>query len=189
MIDLLVLPICILTGQENMGKSTLCRRIIDFAKKRNIVVSGISSELEIVDHQRKAIHSFDIKTGEMINLALYSAGWDKEKTERKWKFNQEAFNWGNNVLLRSVPTDLLVIDEIGYLELEKGEGWNECFSILESDQYHLAIVVIRPELLPFASTRIKYLNIYTLQKENRKEIENKLLEKIRSIDPFMKNHF
>jgi nucleoside-triphosphatase THEP1 len=140
-------PIIILSGEENVGKSTLCRQITDYAKTRKIMVSGILSELETVKGQKKAINSFDIKSDEKINLAVYSPGWDKEKKDRKWKFNREAIKWGNRALRNSVPTDLLIIDEIGYLELEKGEGWKECFSVLEGNQYHLAIIVIRLELL------------------------------------------
>ena len=182
--DSLTPPICILSGEENIGKSTLCRQIIEYAKSRNITVSGIRSELEIMNYQRKAINSFDIKTGKMINLAVYSPGWDKEKPERKWKFNREAINWGNNVLRRSVPTDLLIIDEIGYLELEKGEGWNECFNVLESNQYQLALVVIRPELLTLASKRYEKTSVYTLQNHNRKEIENKIIDKLNRLAQF-----
>jgi nucleoside-triphosphatase len=177
-IDPVTAPICILSGDENVGKSTLCRRLIEYAKSRNILVSGISSELEIVNFQRKAINSFDIKTGEKVNLAVYTPGWDKEKPERKWKFNRDAINWGNNVLRKSVPTNLLMIDEIGYLELEKGEGWNECFNVLESNQYQLATVVIRPELLGLISQRYKKISVYTLQKHNRKEIEIELMDKL-----------
>jgi len=171
-------PICILSGEENIGKSTLCKQIIEYGKSRNIAVSGIRSELEIVNNQKIAINSFNVKTDEMMNLAVYFPGWDKEKSERKWKFNREAINWGNDVLRRSVPTDLLIIDEIGYLELEKGEGWNECFNVLESNQYQLALVVIRPELLTLASKRHEKISVYSLQKNNRKEIENKLIDKL-----------
>lgn len=171
-------PICILSGEENIGKSTLCKQIIEYGKSRNIAVSGIRSELEIVNNQKIAINSFNVKTDEMMNLAVYFPGWDKEKPERKWKFNREAINWGNDVLRRSVPTDLLIIDEIGYLELEKGEGWNECFNVLESNQYQLALVVIRPELLTLASKRHEKISVYSLQKNNRKEIENKLIDKL-----------
>jgi nucleoside-triphosphatase len=167
--------ICILTGEENVGKTTLCKRIIEDGKQRNIIVSGIRSELEIVNNQRKAINSFDIKTGEMINLAVYSPGWDKEKPKRKWKFNKGAMKWGNDVLRRALPADLLVIDEIGYLELEKGEGWDECFNLLESDQFKLALVVIRPELLVHIKKRYENLSIYVLMKHNKKEIENELI--------------
>lgn len=176
--DLLTPSICILSGEENIGKSTLCRHIIEYANSRNITVSGIRSELEIANNQKKAINSFNIKTGEMMNLAVYSPGWDTEKPERKWKFNRVAINWGNNILRKSVPTDLLIIDEIGYLELEKGEGWNECFNVLESTQYQLALVVIRPELLTLASKRYERISVFTLQKYNRKEIENKIIDKL-----------
>ena len=96
--DLFKPPICILSGEENIGKSTMCRQIIEYAKSNNIIVHGIRSELDIVDSQRKAINSFDIMTGEMMNLAVYSPGWDKEKPKRKWKINREAINWGNEVL-------------------------------------------------------------------------------------------
>jgi nucleoside-triphosphatase THEP1 len=175
---LLKRPICILSGEENVGKSTLCKRIIEHGMLRNIIVSGIQSDLEIINSLRKAINSFDIKTGEMMNLAVYSPGWDKEKPKRKWKFNKQAIKWGNDVLRRSLPADLLVINEIGYLELEKDGGWNECFNLLESDQFKMALVVIRPELLELTKKRYENLSIYVLNKYNRKEIEKELIDKL-----------
>ena len=176
--ELLTPPICILSGEENVGKSTLCHQIIDYFNLKNIIVSGIRSELKNENNRRKAINSIEIKTGEMVNLAVYSPGWDKEKPERKWKFNQEAIIWGNNVLRNSVPTDLLIIDEIGYLELEKGEGWNESFSVLEGNQYLVALVVIRPELLPLATKRYKNTFVYILQKNKKIKIKNRIIDKL-----------
>jgi nucleoside-triphosphatase THEP1 len=168
-------PICILSGEENVGKSTLCKHVIEYCGTRNIMVSGIRSELQIVNNQREAINSFDIKTGEMMNLAVYSPGWDKEKPKRKWKFNKDVYKWGNDILLRSIPTDLLIIDEIGYLELEKGEGWNECFKILESDLHKFALVVIRPDLLALATKRYQNLSVHILKEHNKRQIRNEII--------------
>jgi nucleoside-triphosphatase THEP1 len=137
----------IITGNENTGKSTLCKKMVVFARSLGIMVTGILSELEVDGKKNIAINSIDLRTGEKIKLADYSPGWDVISPERKWKFNGDAFEWGNFVLTKSIPTELLIIDEIGYQELENRMGWNACFSILLSQNFKLSILVIRPELI------------------------------------------
>jgi nucleoside-triphosphatase THEP1 len=41
----------------------------------------------------------------------------------------------------------LIVDEIGPLELLRGEGWIEAMSVLRANDYRLAVVVVRPALV------------------------------------------
>ena len=51
-------------------------------------------------------------------------------------------------LLEANPNcDLLVVDELGPLELVRGEGWQAALEALAQGGYCLALVVVRPELL------------------------------------------
>jgi len=155
--------IILVTGKQNTGKSTLCRKIISEFKKSNVKISGILSELEKFGDTRLAINSIDILTNEKKQLAIFSPGWDIRKPERKWKFQDDIFTWGNAILGKSVPTDLLIIDELGYMEFEEGRGWAQSFLILKGDQFKCAIVVIRPEFLELAKNKLQTNNNFSIE--------------------------
>lgn len=174
--------IILITGQQNSGKSTLCKNIVDHFSKSGIKISGILSELEKEDDKLSAIYAIDIQTNEKILLAQYFPGWDKNKPERKWKFHKNVFEWGNSVLKKSVPTDLLIIDELGYIEFEEKKGWTQSFMILNGNCYKCAIIVVRPECVDLAKKifNIKYQinidNVYHVKK-----VKIQLVIKIESI--------
>jgi nucleoside-triphosphatase THEP1 len=69
-----------------------------------------------------------------------------------WQVDAEAWARGNRILLASTPCDLLIVDELGPLELRAGRGWIEAFTALDSRDFRAALVVCRPwlvdELIP-----------------------------------------
>ncbi len=45
-------------------------------------------------------------------------------------FDPAVLAWGNQVLRDSIPTDLLIVDEIGPLEFNQAIGWVSAFDVL-----------------------------------------------------------
>jgi hypothetical protein len=90
-------------------------------------------------------------------------GGDGPKTIR-WAFDGEALAWGNQVLGNIHPCDLLVIDELGPLEFERGEGWMHGFTAVDDGDYTLAVVVIRPDLVDKALEKWPCANILEIDK-------------------------
>jgi nucleoside-triphosphatase THEP1 len=174
--------ILIITGNENIGKSTLCKKLVIYARANGVMVTGILSELEVNEEKKVSIYSTDLKTEEKITFADYSPGWNVQKPERKWRFRSSVFEWGNHVLSNAIPTELLMIDEIGYQELENRMGWNECFSILSSQKYKIGILVIRPELIQKAKQIWGPTAIFELKGVGQDlEIEQNIQKYIKSI--------
>lgn len=64
-----------------------------------------------------------------------------------YRFDSSTTQWGAALLDTACPCDVLVVDEIGPLELERGQGWANALNVLDSGQYELAVVVVRPALL------------------------------------------
>jgi len=62
-------------------------------------------------------------------------------------FDSKIFTWGNQCLQQSSQVDVLVIDELGFLEFDLSTGWTASFELLQRQKYRLAIVVIRPECI------------------------------------------
>jgi len=80
-----------------------------------------------------------------------------------WFFNQQTLEWANKVIANTHPSDLLVIDEIGPLELFLSLGWVNTLEVIQRTGFRLALVVVQPELVEAASgiiqpTQIIHLN-------------------------------
>lgn len=100
--------------------------------------------------RKMAIEVLDLRTGRHRMLA-----WRRSTTSPPlglhtdaWTFDEEALAWGHAVLQAATPCDLLVIDELGPLELVQGQGWMIGLDPLRAGRYRLALVVVRPALLP-----------------------------------------
>jgi len=155
----------IITGKRNIGKTNACIKLVNYFKTRNLQISGIIS-LGLYENGRKVgILAKDIRTGEKKKLAVYYQGWDEEEPGRIWKFDDETLIWGNRVLAESIPTDILIIDELGYLEFEKDQGWIEGFNAIDEGKYLIAFIVVRNELLPIAKKKWERAKIFNIPKE------------------------
>lgn len=86
-----------------------------------------------------------------------------------WRFDSEVFAWANQALAGSVPCDLLVVDEIGPLELHGGRGWARALEVLSATGYQAALVVCRPELVAQLQERLspRSLEIFEVTPETR----------------------
>lgn len=142
--------ILLVSGARMAGKTTLCRRLVDAARSRGWHVAGVLSPARFEGGIKTAIEVEDISTGERRILAQSGAG---EALTPGWVFNPAALLWGDEVLGRATPCDLLVVDELGPLELVASRGWRAGVAAINTAQYRLALVVVRPELIPAARTR------------------------------------
>lgn len=145
--------ILILTGERDSGKSRLCEEIVNELVRRGVNIKGILSPGEYKGGKKSGILCKEIASAEEKTLAQYFPGWDLNNPQREWLFNASAIEWGNDVLARSIPSEVLIIDEIGFMELEKNSGWTNALLALDSGEYKHALVVVRPSLLGLAHAR------------------------------------
>ncbi len=141
----------IITGSQGAGKTTFCDLIIQSAREAGWKPAGLLSRPIIEGAQRTAIQAEDLRGGESRRLAVRSdepSLWSKH-----WKFDPSALEWGDQILAASTPCDILVVDELGPLELERGGGWQSGLAAVDSGQYAIALVVVRAELLGEALLR------------------------------------
>jgi len=137
----------IITGDRNAGKTNTCVNLINVFEKTDLQISGIISLGDFRNDCKVCIWAKDLKTSKKKQLAVYLPGWDRENPERVWKFNTKTLKWGNRILANSVPTDILIIDELGYLEFEKNQGWIEGIRAVDGKKYLIAFLVVRKNLL------------------------------------------
>ncbi len=146
--------IWVITGWREQGKSTLVQKLAGFAQAQGWQVAGLTCPAVFSGGQKTAIDALDLATGACKRLA-----WRRELgsaagvATSHWSFDSDVLEWGNTVLQAAVPCDLLVVDELGPLEFERGQGWTAGLSAVDGRNYHVALVVIRPELVDVAKNR------------------------------------
>ena len=140
----------LVTGQRGVGKTTFCRALIAHARTQNWDVAGLLSPAVFEGQHKTGILLEDVRSGETRPLASSTPQAAFDLQLGAWYFDRSSLAWGSNILESSLPCDLLIVDELGPLELKQHMGWWSALDILRRDlgcdQYRLALVVIRPEL-------------------------------------------
>jgi nucleoside-triphosphatase len=151
----------VLTGERGAGKTRFCYLLAEHARFAGWQVAGLVSPAIFTGLEKTGIEVQDLYTGEVRLLASKRVRPRFTLLLGEWHFDPQALAWGNTVLEttlntrdRKKPIDLLIIDEMGPLELVRGGGWNTALEILGNPGYRLGLVVVRPELL---ETAIKLL--------------------------------
>jgi len=199
----------ILTGPVHIGKSTVCRAVADLALGRGYCVRGILTPPILKrDGQRLGIEGVDLATGERRVLAKRCPPSDPQGTgpaERQaacdthaaqetlvgdfsgprvgvYHFDPEALQWGQETVARAVAVgcDLLIVDEIGRLELEQNRGFSHVLRLLETSIVLRSLLVVRLELLPKFHLRLPDLAFITfsVSGDNRSTLPLKIANRL-----------
>jgi nucleoside-triphosphatase len=159
--------IVLITGERQTGKSTACRRAVALMRRAGLTVSGLVTE-------RTGEHDLSVRelhTGEVYALTL---PFDDRVSRPLMNFRMDPQAMARSLasLGRGFPTEVVVIDELGPLELKRGKGWVEALDYLRGDEYRVGILVIRPELLGIGILALPR-DIYTVVRvtpENRDRV-------------------
>jgi len=170
-------PVVLLAAQSGTGKTSVCRRLAADAKARGLLTAGILSLAVQDDGEKRGIALRSIGSGESHLLATKCNG-DEAPDVGTWKFVADTVAWGNAILAQIPICDLLVIDEIGPLELFSGKGITGFLDVLRKGQYRLAVVTVRPALADVLSGKLPDLNVrvFRMTVETREMIRQELFE-------------
>jgi nucleoside-triphosphatase THEP1 len=165
--------VVILTGERGVGKTTVCRETVALARGHDC--AGI---LTLVRDSVRDV--CDVRGGETHRLTQ-GPDDDSVVVQGRFRFNPETLSWGSAVLARAVPCDLLIVDEIGPLEIERDGGWVVAFDVLRGGSFALAVVVVRPELVSRAQRRLPGLDsgVLVTTRENRDRLPAILMEMLK----------
>jgi nucleoside-triphosphatase THEP1 len=145
--------LALLTGGRGAGKSRWCEALARAARDAGLAVAGLVSPPVLAGSEKTGIDLLDVASGERRRLAERARA-DLPGTEGLgWRFDPEALSFGNALLSRVDTCDLLLVDELGPLELGRGSGLTAAFALLDSRRYRLAVVVVRPALVAAAEAR------------------------------------
>ncbi len=125
-------------------------------------VGGVLSPALFIKGQKAAIEVINLASGRRGKLARLRQSGDEGILTAHWTFDAQALEWGNAGLEEAVPCDLLVVDELGPLELLRGQGLTAGLEAVDSGLFTLALVVVRPVLLEVACKRWPHGRIITI---------------------------
>jgi len=132
----------IVTGAVGIGKTTVCRKLIEIVRNRGYTCSGILT-YKAAD---KGIIVEDIQSGEKETLASINNVYHGSRTG-KYSFNPNGIDFGIKAVGKGTSSAVLIVDEIGYLEL-RAEGFAKVLELIKAGKIKDCILVIRRELLP-----------------------------------------
>jgi energy-coupling factor transporter ATP-binding protein EcfA2 len=143
----------IITGPRGSGKTTWCKDLLRIAVENGFSPQGFLSPAIFKNGEKIGIDLLVVQSGQQHPLARKRSGNTPGPLMGDWCFEPTSVELGNQILKSLTPQDLLILDELGPLELEKGEGFTEGLRLLDERRYQKAFVVIRPELVDAAKAR------------------------------------
>ncbi len=139
--------VLVLSGPSGCGKTRLCARVAELARAQGLAVGGVLTPARFEGERKVGLDVQDLRTAQAWPLAEAAPGPDGPATGA-WHFHSAGLQAGRQALERATPCHILIVDELGPLELERGEGWQVALDVLASGQFRLGLVVVRPALVP-----------------------------------------
>jgi nucleoside-triphosphatase THEP1 len=147
----------LLTGKGGCGKTTACWKALPGLRSSGVKLAGfISPPLLDAGGKKTGIEMLNLATGEHHTFARI-VGRDQNPDVGVYRLEGDAIEWARGVLASALfsDIDLLVIDEIGPLELQRGGGFAFALEPLaDPERIPNAIVIVRRELVNELAERL-----------------------------------
>jgi nucleoside-triphosphatase THEP1 len=137
----------ILTGAQGSGKTSLLQNLVPLVRRHGRTAAGIRAPMVMDNGTRAGYNVEDVRTGDMLPLCRLGQE-NAAATAGPFGFDPDGLRFGLDALsLDAVAQrDIVLLDEIGPLELQGG-GWAPALrTLLQSYTGHL-VLVIRPGIL------------------------------------------
>jgi nucleoside-triphosphatase THEP1 len=138
----------LLTGPIGIGKTTVAERVVGLARQKGLACGGLLAPALTDSCGVKAgIWGIDVLTGERHVLARTDRELDGPQVG-VYSFDAAMLAWAITVMERAIDhCDLLIVDEIGKLELWSNAGLVPILPRLAGGEVNRSLVVVRELLL------------------------------------------
>jgi len=158
-----------LTGRRGVGKTSVCQAAVELARAQRHRPQGVLS-LALFDGGglKVGFDAMDASNGERWLLGHTVKSLDGPRIG-PYALDSLGLARATDVLTNACKTpDLMVLDEVGPLELEQHQGFAAVLDILPLNGPGHLLVVVRPSLLPDIRHRLgRDASIYTVSEGNR----------------------
>ena len=139
--------VVVVTGPSNGGKTTTVITLVEELRATNVPIFGFVQPGEFADGQKTGFRLRDVATGEETVLATQGERSEGDFGTR-FQFSDEGFRLGREALSRAAPDSVVIIDELGPVEL-RGQGHMPAVRrALAVPDLLGAVIVVRRALVP-----------------------------------------
>ncbi len=170
----------ILTGAVGVGKTTLIMNLIERMKAENLSVTGIYTLRKMEHSETTGYDVVNISTGKPEPFLRMEGTSAQEKIGRFFLY-PEGLDVGNAALLDAAQSNLIVVDEIGRLELAE-KGWSVPLQKLLENHNSNILFSLRENLVDEIILKfgISPNKLFRVSGNNTDEIISEILEEIRN---------
>ncbi|UCB46486.1 MAG: hypothetical protein JSV25_03415 [Spirochaetota bacterium] len=175
----------ILTGHTGIGKSSICRRVCALASEKGYRISGILSPPLYDDSGLKVgFLAEKISDGEKWELARNDNNPSaKGPVWGQYTFSEKGFRKAVRALKQGLSGkfDLIVLDEVGPLELLQGKGFRPFMDLLVKENQTDLLIVVRPTLIKEIQEVLKRNDIILFHAyiKNRNKLPSLIVDELR----------
>ena len=173
----------LLTGERQAGKTAVCKQVAELARGLGYQPAGLLSPALLGEEGFPvAYQALMIADGEGWLLARADTDLGGPRTTR-YSFDADVLSWAVAKLREAISQgcDLLIVDEIGPLELEQGTGLAPILSDLSAaDRLPPLLLVVRPELVGQLRKQLPDIpfRTFTVTQENRQALAEAIIEEL-----------
>jgi len=169
----------LLTGPVGVGKTTAAERVVGLARRQGLTCGGLlTPAMKNSCGQKVGIWGVALPGGERRILARMDRDLEGPRVGA-YSFDAGALDWAVGTLESALGAcDLLVVDEIGKLELWRGTGLAPIVPRLAAGEAHRALVLVRESLLAELQDRLGEVEqvVFRIDKSNRGDLPPRVLE-------------
>jgi len=137
--------IFILTGPVHSGKTTLLKEVVRELKEKKYRIDGFLSEAVWTREETVGYDLFDLKKERSIPL-IRRTGEEEWQKIGSYFFIPQSLTEAEKIILRGKEADILVVDEVGPLELS-GRGFWPALKQVVFQPLNSYILVIRKNII------------------------------------------
>ncbi len=171
----------LLTGPVGVGKTTVAERVVGLARQRGFTCGGLlAPAMTDLCGQKVGIWGVEILSGERRIVARTDRELDGPTTG-PYSFDAAALDWAVTAIEGAMRAcDLLIVDEIGKLELERGLGLAPILPRLAAGEAGRSLVLVRDSLLSELQVRLGSAEqvVFKVGAENRETVAPCILESL-----------
>jgi len=157
--------------------------VIAEARARGLTVAGVLTEDGTSSDGARLQYVQDLESGQRHLLASAQSGGAAPALHRQesrrttpsgvpsfgWSFDEDGVTFGRLALEACLcgSCHVLVIDQLGPLEIWEGRGWQVAFDLIIRGGYDLALVVVNPRVLGQVQSRLGACEVVAVSEEDR----------------------
>jgi nucleoside-triphosphatase THEP1 len=140
--------VVVVTGPSNGGKTETVRAAAEQLRSSEVSIAGFVQPGEFAEGRKVGFRLRDVATGEEAPLATLLGERSEGEFGTRFQFSDEGFRLGREALARSASESVVIIDELGPVEL-RGQGHMPAVrTALAVPGLLGAVIVVRRTLVP-----------------------------------------